>query len=161
MFCNILVLDWLWRFVQNEKDRYTVYNFIDLLASFPTIEMARYGRIFRVFRLLRVWKAHKGIMHVLTKGSRKKNSLVFSVTIILILQIVSAAIILELEKDVGNIKTSADAIWWAFVTMTTVGYGDFYPVTNTGRFLAAILMCAGIGFFSIVTGAISSWMRYD
>ena len=47
------------------------------------------------------------------------------------------------------------------MTMTTVGYGDFYPVTSAGRLLAAILMSAGIGFFSVVTGLISNWMSND
>src|SRR3712207_7326739 len=47
----------------------------------------------------------------------------------------------------SNIKTAADAIWWSVVTLTTVGYGDRYPVTTEGRFLATLLMTAGIGLF--------------
>ena len=47
LICNILVLDWLWRFIYNKKDRYTLLNFIDLLASLPAIEVARYGRAFK------------------------------------------------------------------------------------------------------------------
>ena len=161
VICCVLLFDWLWRFIYIKKDRFSFLNFIDLLASLPTIEIARYGRLLRILRLFRVYKAHKGLMHLFQKGNRKESTLVFSISLLLILQIVSAALILQLEKDEGNIKNSADAIWWSFVTMTTVGYGDFYPVTTVGRILAAILMSAGIGFFSIVTGLISSWMSAE
>ena len=161
VICCILLCDWVWRFFYEKKGRFGVLNFIDLLACLPSFDITRYGRLLRILRLFRVYKAHKGLMHLFQKGNKKLSAFVFSVSLIIILQIVAAALILELEKTDGNIKNSRDAIWWAFVTMTTVGYGDFYPVTSAGRLLAAILMSAGIGFFSVVTGLISNWMSND
>jgi voltage-gated potassium channel len=66
--------------------------------------------------------------------------------------------ILQVEHDPNsNIKTAEDAIWWAFVTITTVGYGDKYPVTTEGRIIAGFLMITGVGLFGTFTGFIASW----
>jgi voltage-gated potassium channel len=62
----------------------------------------------------------------------------------------------ETEPE-SNIKTAEDAIWWAFATITTVGYGDRYPVTSEGRFVATILMCAGVGLFGTFSGFLAAW----
>ena len=59
----------------------------------------------------------------------------------------------------GNIKTAQDAVWWAVVTITTVGYGDRYPVTAEGRVVATVLMIAGVGFLGTVAGLVSSWFQ--
>jgi voltage-gated potassium channel len=66
--------------------------------------------------------------------------------------------ILELEDTPdANIKTAEDAIWWAYATITTVGYGDKYPVTTGGRIIAAMLMTTGVGLFGTFTAYVSSW----
>lgn len=56
----------------------------------------------------------------------------------------------------SNIKNAEDAIWWTYTTITTVGYGDKYPVTTEGRILAMVLMTFGVGFFGIFTAYIAS-----
>ena len=61
----------------------------------------------------------------------------------------------------SSIILCSDAIWWAYVTMTTVGYGDKYPVTTEGRFVAAILMTVGVGLFGTFTAYVSSWFVKD
>lgn len=61
----------------------------------------------------------------------------------------------------SNIKTAEDAIWWAFVTITTVGYGDRYPVTTEGRIIAAFLMITGVALFGTFTGFIAAWFMCD
>jgi voltage-gated potassium channel len=58
----------------------------------------------------------------------------------------------------ANIVTFGDAIWWAFVTITTVGYGDYYPVTAGGRLVAILLMAGGVAVLSVVTATVSSWI---
>jgi voltage-gated potassium channel len=77
----------------------------------------------------------------------------------LLLIVVSAVSVLHFEAEVGdgNIKTADDAIWWAFATITTVGYGDKYPVTLEGRFVAGILMCVGVGLFGTFSGFFAAW----
>ncbi len=64
----------------------------------------------------------------------------------------------ERHSDQANILTFGDAIWWSLTTMTTVGYGDHYPVTTGGRWIAAMLMIGGIALVGVVTGTFASWL---
>jgi voltage-gated potassium channel len=67
--------------------------------------------------------------------------------------------VLHFETDPeSNIKSADDAVWWAFTTITTVGYGDRYPLTSEGRFTAVILMCAGVGLFGTFSGFLAAWL---
>jgi voltage-gated potassium channel len=80
-------------------------------------------------------------------------------TIILIT--ISSISVLHFERTPGaNIITGEDAIWWSLVTITTVGYGDKYPVTTEGRVIAVILMIAGVGLFSTLSGFIAAWFLH-
>ena len=74
--------------------------------------------------------------------------------IMLIVWVVGSFSIIIFES--GNIDTIGDAIWWTIVTITTVGYGDFFPLSLPGRILAVIIMFFGIGLISVITGSISS-----
>lgn len=57
----------------------------------------------------------------------------------------------------ANITTAEDSVWWAFATLTTVGYGDRYPVTTEGRIIAVLLMGAGVGLFGTFSGLLAAW----
>jgi voltage-gated potassium channel len=72
---------------------------------------------------------------------------------------VGAVGIFDVERDAphGNIRTFGDAAWWAITTVTTVGYGDRYPVTNEGRLIAVGLMLTGIAVLGVITASIASW----
>ena len=77
----------------------------------------------------------------------------------LILFVASLAVLeAERGKPGATIKNFGDAIWWAISTVTTVGYGDRYPVTTAGRFVAAGLMVAGIALVGVVTASFASWL---
>ena len=70
----------------------------------------------------------------------------------------TSAAVLQFEVPAGgNIKTAAEALWWAFTTITTVAYGDYFPVTPEGRIVGALLMTAGVGLFGILSGFVASW----
>lgn len=73
---------------------------------------------------------------------------------------VGALAILDAEQNQpgANITDFSEALWWSIVTITTVGYGDFYPVTGLGRFIAALLMIAGIALIGSVTATLASWI---
>ncbi|MFC4119316.1 potassium channel family protein [Nonomuraea zeae] len=77
----------------------------------------------------------------------------------LFLALVGSVAVLDVERGNpdGNIETIGDALWWSLTTMTTVGYGDRFPVTSEGRLVAAGLMLAGIALLGVVTAAIASW----
>ncbi|MBQ1076614.1 potassium channel family protein [Micromonospora sp. C31] len=78
----------------------------------------------------------------------------------MLLVLVSALAVLDAEQSAtdANIVSFDDALWWAAVTITTVGYGDHYPVTDAGRFVALGLMVGGIGLIGFVTGSLATWI---
>ena len=65
--------------------------------------------------------------------------------------------ITERSVEGSNIKTFADGLWWAITTVTTVGYGDRYPTTSEGRFLAVLLMIVGISLIGVITASVAAW----
>ncbi|NDD52054.1 MAG: two pore domain potassium channel family protein, partial [Actinobacteria bacterium] len=65
--------------------------------------------------------------------------------------------IAERGAEGSNIKDFGDGIWWAFTTVTTVGYGDRFPITGEGRFLAVLLMIMGISLVGVITASVASW----
>lgn len=77
-----------------------------------------------------------------------------------LLSFVAALAVLDVErgKPQSTIESFPDALWWALTTMTTVGYGDRYPVTGTGRVIAAALMLGGIALLGTVTATLASWL---
>ena len=59
-------------------------------------------------------------------------------------------------KEGANIQTASDALWWSYVSITTVGYGDRFPVTNTGRVIGAAVLAVGVGLFGVITGFLAN-----
>jgi voltage-gated potassium channel len=158
--CIFFFLEFSIRFYNaNDKIKFMRWGWIDLISSIPAISYLRAGRILRLIRLLRLIRAFRSTRDFIHHIFRNKaQGALTSVSIIAILLVIFSAIaILQVEKDPNsNIKTAEDAIWWAYVTITTVGYGDKYPVTTEGRIIAAILMTAGVGLFGTFTAFIAS-----
>ena len=160
--CGLFFLDFLHSlYTAPNKLRYLVtWGWIDLLSSIPTISAARWGRVARVMRILRVirgLKSARTIAHFLM--ARRAQSASLAAVLLSLLLIVACSIaILQFEvPGNGNIDSAEDAMWWAVSTMTTVGYGDAYPVTPEGRLVAVLLMAAGVGVFGTLAGAVASW----
>jgi voltage-gated potassium channel len=113
----------------------------------------------RPLRLIRV----VGVLGRLkrTSGAAVRGQVtIFVASATVILSYVAALAILDTEKYApgSNIHDFGTAVWWTFTTMTTVGYGDFYPVTALGRFIAVGVMIAGIAFLGVVTATLASWI---
>lgn len=80
-------------------------------------------------------------------------------TVVLLVWIGSLAVLdFERRAPDANIVSFGDALWWAIVTMSTVGYGDYYPVTPPGRVVAVGLMCAAVAIVGVVTATLASWV---
>ena len=165
VICVIFFYDFCFRFYKAEnKWKFMRWGWIDLLSCVPAIEYFRAGRIVRLIRVLRIIRAFKSTKHFVHHIFRNRaQGALTTVSILAILLIVFSSIaILQVEKDPNsNIKTAEDAVWWAYVTITTVGYGDKYPVTSEGRLIACVLMTAGVGLFGTFTAYIASWFVAD
>lgn len=159
--CIIFLVDFGIRFKNaNNKLVFMKWGWIDLVASIPFLDIFRAGRLLRLIRLLRIFRALKSTKSIFEHINRnKKQSALTSVALLsFVVVIFSSIAILEFETDVNsNIKTAEDAIWWSYVTITTVGYGDKFPITTERRIIGAILMTTGVGIFGTFTALVSSW----
>ena len=159
--CVFFLFEFCVRFYQTENRlEFMKWGWIDLISSIPTLEFFRPGRAFRLFRLLRILRAFRSLKHITHHVFRRRVQGAFTtVAIIAILMVIFSSIaILQVEDDPNsNIKTAEDALWWSYVTITTVGYGDKYPVTTEGRMIAVFLMTTGVGLFGTFTGFVASW----
>ncbi|WP_235890163.1 potassium channel family protein [Flavobacterium gawalongense] len=159
--CVFFFFEFCIRFYKAEnKLKFMHWGWIDLVSSIPMVGFFRAGRLLRLIRLLRVVRAFRStrqiVNHIFANKAKGALTSVFIIAVLLV--IFSSIAILQVEDDPNsNIKTAEDAIWWAYVTITTVGYGDKFPVTSEGRIIAAILMTAGVGLFGTFTAFIASW----
>ena len=132
---------------------------LDLLGSTPAVGAFR---IFRVFRLLRIRRLLTGrtpsqLIHDFVAGRASSALYVVALVAILVILFGSTAIVYaEQRSPDANIVTGSDAVWWAFVTITTVGYGDRFPVTEIGRLIGALTMAVGIGVFGVFTSYLAT-----
>ena len=161
LICLIFLVDFCIRFFKSDnKLKFMKWGWIDLVSSIPTLDMFRVGRLLRLVRILRILRAFRSTKVLLKFVFNKKAHGAFataSIFAVLILIFSSIAILQVETTENGNIKSAEDALWWAFTTITTVGYGDKFPVTTEGRIIGVILMTAGVGLFGVFTGFIASW----
>jgi len=161
--CMLFLFDFVNSFIRApRKVHYLLtWGWIDLLSSIPTVEAFRWGRAARVMRILRVLRGVKSARLLASfVMMRRAESAFLAASLLALLLIVCCSIaILQFEATAAdsNIRTADDAMWWAVTTMTTVGYGDTYPVTAEGRIVAVFLMAAGVGVFGTVSGLVASW----
>lgn len=139
---------------------------IDLLAilpfylSFVPIDL-RFIRVFRLFRIFRVAKLGRYSSSVRLLGRvvrNKKEELVITGMVMILLVVLTSSFMYfaENEAQPNKFPDIPTTMWWSVVTLTTVGYGDVYPVTGTGKFFAAIIAILGIGMFALPTGILGA-----
>jgi voltage-gated potassium channel len=160
--CALFFLDFLISLYRAERKlQYLMrWGWLDLLSSIPMIDAFRWGRFARVVRILRLLRGIRAakIIAEFVIGRRLRSAFMGVALLSILLLVISSILILHAETDPeANIKSSEDALWWAVVTITTVGYGDRYPISSEGRLLAALLMTAGVGLFGTFSGFVASW----
>jgi len=161
---RLLCVRYPWRYV------FSFYGLIDLLAFLPSyislfIPTANYFLMIRVLRLLRVFRILK-LSHYLKESDTLMTALrasrpkitVFLFTVVVIVFIVGTLMCL-IEGDENGFNSIPHGIYWAIVTLTTVGYGDITPHTVLGRILASIIMIMGYGIIAVPTGIFSLELR--
>jgi len=168
--CVIFLIDFAFNLAGSKPKRaYFIgqRGWLDLIGSIPSIGVFQLGALLRLARLSRLARIGK----LLGGNNRKmlvkdvldnRGEYATFITILLAGIVLSVGSILVLEFESrspdGNIQTGGDALWWGFVTITTVGYGDFYPVTFMGRITGLFVMFAGIGIIGALASILASML---
>ena len=152
---------------KNLKYNYSFYGLIDLIAVLPFFlplafafdsRALRILRLIRALRVLKVSQHSKAVKHLLQVFKQIKGELTLTFFLSLILIVFSGIVVYYAENpsqpDVFN--NIGNSIWWALATLTTVGYGDIYPITVLGKLIASFVAIVGIGLIAIPTGLISA-----
>ncbi len=160
--CFIFLADFLVNLVRApDRLAYLKWGWIDLVSSIPAVDALRWGRAVRLVRILRVLRAVRSVRRLgaFIMERRAEATFLTAALLSILMVVFSSVVILELEgaSPRANIATPQDAIWWAYSTITAVGYGDLYPVTSGGRVIAASLMTLGVALFGTWTGFLASW----
>jgi voltage-gated potassium channel len=160
LICMVFLIDFVRSLVKApRKLEYLKWGWMDLLGSLPAWPMFRFFRLWRFVRAIRILRRTSMQRLWRTVVERPAGSSLMLLTLfgIVLLGLASYFVLVaEIRDPDANITSSVDAIWWSIVSVTTVGYGDRYPVTESGRIVAIFLMIGGIGLFSVLTSYLSS-----
>jgi voltage-gated potassium channel len=156
----VFLLDLLRRLaVAQDRRAYVVrgYGWVDILAVFPPL---RIFRLLRIIRVARVMARFGGPVHAFKAFfSNKAEGGLLSVLLVAIMVMEFGALaVLAVERGAAGstIDSAQDAIWYLIVTMSTVGYGDTYPVTDLGRLIGSLIIVVGVGVFGTLTGFLAN-----
>ena len=157
--CGVFLMDFFvhWRLAPSRKAFFRT-GWIDLLSSIPQITWLRWGRVFRVFRILRALSSFQAV-YAHFRAERARGAFVFVGLLSVIALLFATIAVYEVERfhPGSNIHSGGDSLWWAFATITTIGYGDHYPVTAAGRVVAVVLVVFGLSFFGTFTAYVASY----
>jgi voltage-gated potassium channel len=169
LICVIFLVDFSINLIKaKKKSDYFIKErgWLDLLGSIPSLGLAfKYSGLFRLARLsrfVRIARAMRGEKRgaILADIIRNRGNYTAAITIMvtLIVLSVSSVLVLQFESHsaAANIKSGGDAFWYSVVTITTVGYGDRYPVTAGGRITAIFIMFTGVGIIGVLASLLSS-----
>ena len=146
---------------------FTPFAIIDLLAILPfylpmiiplDLRFIRAVRLFRLFRLFKMGRYSKAVFILKKALKEKKEELVLVIFIVFLLLIIFSSLMYFIEKEAQPEAFSSipEAMWWGIITLTTVGYGDVYPITPLGKILGALIAFLGIGMFALPAGILGS-----
>lgn len=168
-FCVIIfTFEYLARiYVADSKPKFifSFFGIIDFLAILPfylsfgiDLRSLRLLRMFRLFRLFKMMRYNKAIKHFANAMVAAKEQIILFMIITLMLIYFAAVGIYYFENEAQpeHFSSIFESLWWSIVTLTTVGYGDVYPITVGGRIFTFFILMIGLGVVAIPTGIISS-----
>jgi voltage-gated potassium channel len=169
-FTIIFTIEYILRIIstrQPSKYIFSFYGIIDLLAIVPTylsviVTGSHFLLVIRILRLLRVFRVLKlarfiGASKTLTTAlSKSKHKIIVFLEVVLALVVIMGSIMYLIEGPENGFTSIPRSIYWAIVTMTTVGYGDITPHTVPGQILASVIMIIGYAIIAVPTGIITS-----
>lgn len=169
VFCIVIFsIEYLLRiYVSKNPIRYifSFYGIIDLLAILPfylnvafDMRILRAFRIFRIFRALKLIRYNRALqrIHIATGIVKEEMILFFIVTIIFIYLTSCGIYFFENEAQPMIFSSVFHSLWWSIVTLTTVGYGDVYPITVGGKIFTFFVLIIGVGIVTIPAGLVAS-----
>jgi voltage-gated potassium channel len=140
---------------------FSLFALIDILSILPSITVMNYGfrlfkllRLFKTFRALRLLRYSRSFQVIISVLNKEKTALTSVCFMALGYILVSALVMFSAEPD--SFKTFFDAVYWATTALTTVGYGDIYPVTTIGRIVSMVSSVLGIAFVALPSGIITA-----
>jgi voltage-gated potassium channel len=155
----VFLSDFAYRLLSAESKR--VYFFrekgwLDLIGSLPLLRVFRIFRVLRVARIVRE-EGYGSLWRWLVHERAQSALYVVTFLVVVVLEVASLLMLpLEARSPDANITTAGDALWWGIVTVTTVGYGDQYPVTTGGRAVGVFVLVLGVGLFGTFTGFLAN-----
>ena len=146
---------------------FTPMAIIDLLAILPfylpflipvDLRFLRILRLTRLLRLLKIQRYSQSLQLIGKVLKEKKEELIVTIFVTFLLIVFASSLMFYIESEVqpDQFPNIISAFWWAIATLTTIGYGDVYPVTGWGRFLSGVIAVLGIGLVALPTGILSS-----
>jgi voltage-gated potassium channel Kch len=168
LICVVFMFDFVRGMLRSPRKTHHFFReggWLDLLGSIPAapgveatalFRLAKLGRLGRVARIARV-AGTKGIIQEM-REKRAEGALAVTLFVAILAMAVISVMVLQAESGAegANIESGGDAFWWAYVTTTTVGYGDQFPTTGLGRILGMVLMTIGVSIFGVVASYLSS-----
>lgn len=168
-FTVLFTIEYVLRIISVQKARgyiFSFYGIVDLLSILPTyisilIPGSQYFLVIRVLRVLRVFRVLKFTQYILevdqlrkALASSRRKIMVFIFTVVTITVIVGS-LMYVIEGAENGFTSIPKGIYWAIVTLTTVGYGDISPQTNLGQMVSAMIMIMGYGIIAVPTGIVT------
>ncbi len=166
-FFTLFTVEYILRIYAAPVKRVFIFSFfgiIDLLAILPSLVLIPGFRVLRVLRFLRIFRIFKATRFILAVDrmiealAEVKRELLALVILSSLFVYLAACGIWYFEKDAqtDDFGSIPDAMWWAIVTLTTIGYGDVYPITPGGKIFTAVVALVGVGLIAIPSGLLAS-----